>query len=74
MLRRYVDKHLSAKVDFDFCAQPVLIKENVFQLFNEGRALETQGNMAAAQRLYSKVTKISPRVSYQAELYDGVTF
>ena len=33
------------------------------QLFNEARALESQGNMAAANRLYNKVTKISPRVS-----------
>ncbi|OEU23592.1 hypothetical protein FRACYDRAFT_259426 [Fragilariopsis cylindrus CCMP1102] len=34
------------------------------KLFNEGRALESQGNMIAAQRLYSKVTKISPRFVY----------
>lgn len=34
------------------------------KLFNEARALESQGNMAAAQRLYSKVTKISPRFIY----------
>jgi len=34
------------------------------KLFNEGRALEAQGNMAAAQRLYGKVTKISPRFVY----------
>ena len=34
------------------------------KLFNEGRALESQGNMAAAQRLYSKVTKIAPRFVY----------
>ncbi|KAG7366809.1 MOSC domain containing protein [Nitzschia inconspicua] len=34
------------------------------KLFNEGRALESQGNMAAAQRLYAKVTKISPRFIY----------
>ena len=34
------------------------------KLFNEGRALESQGNMAAAQRLYNKVTKISPRFVY----------
>lgn len=34
------------------------------KLFNEGRALESQGNMAAAQRLYTKVTKISPRFIY----------
>jgi hypothetical protein len=32
-------------------------------LFNEGRAKEMQGNVAAAQRIYSKVTKISPQVS-----------
>mmetsp|Transcript_13501 Transcript_13501/g.29332 ORF Transcript_13501/g.29332 Transcript_13501/m.29332 type:complete len:362 (-) Transcript_13501:140-1225(-) len=31
------------------------------KLFNEGRALEAQGNLLAAQRLYAKVTKISPR-------------
>jgi tetratricopeptide (TPR) repeat protein len=34
------------------------------QLFNEARALESQGNMAAAQRLYSKVTKVAPRFIY----------
>ena len=34
------------------------------KLFNEGRALESQGNMAAAQRLYAKVTYISPRFIY----------
>lgn len=34
------------------------------KLFNEGRALEMQGNMMAAQRLYSKVTKVSPRFVY----------
>lgn len=34
------------------------------KLFNEGRALESQGNMAAAQRIYTKVTKISPRFIY----------
>jgi hypothetical protein len=28
-------------------------------LFNEGRALESQGDIAVAQRLYSKVTKNS---------------
>ena len=35
---------------------------HILQLFGEARALESQGNMAAAQRLYAKVTKISPRV------------
>ena len=34
------------------------------KLFNEGRALEAQGNILAAQRLYVKVTKISPRFIY----------
>ena len=34
------------------------------KLFNEARALESQGNLAAAQRLYSKVTKIVPRFIY----------
>lgn len=34
------------------------------KLFNEGRALEMQGNMAAAQRLYNKVTLVAPRFVY----------
>lgn len=34
------------------------------KLFNEGRALESQGNMLAAQRAYSKVTKIAPQFIY----------
>jgi len=34
------------------------------KLFNEARALESQGNMAAARRLYDKITKISPRFIY----------
>ena len=34
------------------------------KLFNEGRALEAQGNILAAQRLYIKVTKVSPRFIY----------
>ena len=34
------------------------------KLFNEGRALEAQGNILAAQRLYLKVTKIAPRFIY----------
>ena len=34
------------------------------KLFNEGRALEAQGNILAAQRLYSKVTKIAPNFIY----------
>jgi len=34
------------------------------QFFNEARALESQGNIAAAKRLYGRVTKISPRFIY----------
>jgi tetratricopeptide (TPR) repeat protein len=34
------------------------------KLFNEGRAYESQGNLAAAQRVYGKVTQILPRFVY----------
>lgn len=46
-------------------AEPVQVQVTgeVKKLFNEGRALESQGNMAAAQRIYGKVTKLAPRVS-----------
>lgn len=37
---------------------------DVKKLFTEGRALEAQGNILAAQRLYNKVTKIAPRFVY----------
>eukprot|EP00980_Cylindrotheca_fusiformis_P002954 scaffold683_cov124-Cylindrotheca_fusiformis.AAC.23 len=42
----------------------VAVTGDAKKLFNEGRALESQGNMAAAQRLYAKVTKISPKFIY----------
>lgn len=42
----------------------VLVTGEIKKLFNEGRALEQQGNIAAAQRLYGKVTKLSPRFIY----------
>lgn len=42
----------------------VSVAGEVKKLFNEGRALESQGNMAAAQRLYAKVTLIAPRFIY----------
>ena len=42
----------------------VLPTGDVKKLFNEGRALEAQGNILAAQRLYTKVTKISPGFIY----------
>ena len=41
----------------------VVATGDVKKLFNEGRAMESQGNMLAAQRLFAKVTKIAPRVS-----------
>jgi hypothetical protein len=34
------------------------------KLFNEGRVMEGQGNILAAQRLFAKVTKLAPRVSF----------
>jgi tetratricopeptide (TPR) repeat protein len=37
---------------------------DVKKLFNEGRAFEAQGNILAAQRLYTKITKVSPRFIY----------
>ena len=40
----------------------VVVSGAAKSIFNEGRAYEMQGNMAAAQRLYVKTTKISPRV------------
>lgn len=42
----------------------VVATGDVKKLFNEGRALEAQGNILAAQRLYIKVTKIAPRFIY----------
>ena len=43
---------------------PVVVSATgeIKQLFREGQAYEFQGNMAAAQRIYAKVTKIVPRV------------
>jgi Flp pilus assembly protein TadD len=45
---------------------PVLVSlsGDAKKLFNEGRALESQGNIAAAQRLYAKVTQMAPRYIY----------
>jgi tetratricopeptide (TPR) repeat protein len=45
---------------------PVLVSlsGDAKKLFNEGRALESQGNIAAAQRLYAKVTQMAPRFVY----------
>mmetsp|Transcript_26299 Transcript_26299/g.39824 ORF Transcript_26299/g.39824 Transcript_26299/m.39824 type:complete len:335 (-) Transcript_26299:718-1722(-) len=40
------------------------VSGEVKQLFAQARALESQGNMAAAQRLYGKVTLMAPRFIY----------
>lgn len=37
---------------------------DVRQLFNEGRVYESQGNLAAANRIYTKVTRLAPRFIY----------
>ena len=42
----------------------VQVSGDAKKLFNEGRAYESQGNMAAAQRVYGKVTLISPKFVY----------
>ena len=42
----------------------VVAQGDAKKLFNEARAFESQGNMAAAQRLYGKVTRIAPRFVY----------
>jgi tetratricopeptide (TPR) repeat protein len=49
----------------DLALQPlVAVAGDTKKIFNEGRALEMQGNIAAAQRLYAKVTKIAPNFIY----------
>eukprot|EP00532_Pseudo-nitzschia_australis_P007248 CAMPEP_0168169684 /NCGR_PEP_ID=MMETSP0139_2-20121125/3770_1 /TAXON_ID=44445 /ORGANISM="Pseudo-nitzschia australis, Strain 10249 10 AB" /LENGTH=430 /DNA_ID=CAMNT_0008087121 /DNA_START=77 /DNA_END=1369 /DNA_ORIENTATION=+ len=58
---------VSADTDVEIPLPPVEVtplSSDGKKLFNEGRALESQGNMIAAQRLYNKVTKISPRFIY----------
>jgi len=42
----------------------VVVKGDVKKLFDEARVLEQQGNMAAANRIYTKVTKMAPRFIY----------
>jgi len=42
----------------------VLATGEIKKLFNEGRAFEQQGNIAAAQRIYGKITKLAPRFIY----------
>ncbi|KAL7558180.1 hypothetical protein ACA910_016233 [Epithemia clementina (nom. ined.)] len=37
---------------------------DVKRFYNEARALESQGNIAAAQRLYNRITEIEPRFIY----------
>jgi len=46
---------------------PVLVvppSGDIKKLFNEARAREAQGNIAAAQRIYSKIVQICPRFIY----------
>jgi tetratricopeptide (TPR) repeat protein len=54
------------EVDRNDAVAPVLVSlsGDAKKLFNEGRALESQGNIAAAQRLYAKVTQMAPRYVY----------
>lgn len=54
-----------ALADGEVLDNPVIVSVTgqVKQLYRDGQALEFQGNMAAAQRIYTKVTKIVPRVS-----------
>ena len=56
----HADAALSATTTLSPPVQ-VIASGDAKKLFNEGRALEAQGNILAAQRLYIKVTKISPR-------------
>lgn len=37
---------------------------DIKKLFYEGRAMESQGNILAAQRLYTKITRVAPRFIY----------
>ena len=51
---------------------PVEVTPNgdIKKLFNEARAMEGQGNIPAAQRIYSKITKVAPRVSKASHLHE----
>jgi len=48
----------------DFIPVDVAPPGDVRQLFNEGRVYESQGNLAAANRIYNKVTRLAPRFIY----------
>jgi len=48
----------------DFIPVDVAPPRDIRQLFNEGRVYESQGNLAAANRIYTKVTKLAPRFIY----------
>ncbi len=45
-------------------SDPVIVSPTgeIKKLFNEGRALEQQGNIQASQRIFAKVTKLAPKV------------
>ena len=59
--RSYAEEE-AATVAADPAAVQVVLTGEVKKLFNEGRAREGQGNIPAATRIYSKVTKIAPKV------------
>lgn len=54
----------SATATEAFSEVQVSLEGDAKKLFNEGRALESQGNLGAAQRLYARVTKLAPRFIY----------
>lgn len=60
-----LDEQVAAGAAATTVVEPVqaVATGDVKKLFNEGRVLESQGNIPAAQRLFAKVTKVAPRVS-----------
>lgn len=54
----------SSAITVDLSPVDVAPPGDVRQLFNEGRVYESQGNLAAANRIYTKVTRLAPRFIY----------
>lgn len=52
------------EVNVDIIPVQVAPPSDVRSLFNEARVYESQGNIAAANRIYTKVTKLAPRFIY----------
>ena len=59
----YADETNTVATSAAMEAVEVIPKGDIKKLFNEARAMESQGNMPAAQRIYAKITKVAPRVS-----------